>query len=248
MQQIIHFMQNEDIAKFYDSYTAYQLSKKINIRHRTIFSLLKKFGLRSNSSVLEIGCGIGTLTSLMANFLNDGKIVAVDISPQSIDIAKKIICKKFSNIEFIVSDMQNFSHENKFDFIVLPDVLEHIPIEKHHKLFYTLSQQSKENSRMLINIPSPLYQRWLIKNKPELLQIIDQPLDSNHIVNVAYDNNFYLISMSTYSLHVLEGDYQYFLFGVGKEPSLNNVTHFPYFQKAIREIRSRINLFKINSI
>jgi len=240
-------MENEKVKQFYDEYTNYQISKKINIRHRSIFNTLKRHGLKKNSNVLEIGCGIGTVTSLIAKYSKYGKIVAVDISPKSIDIAKKIICRGFNNIEFIVSDMSDFKLKDIFfDFIVFPDVLEHIPIEQHLKIFQTIERYCHENTKLLIHIPSPAYQRWLIKNKPELLQIIDQPVDSNCLIDNFYSSNFHLIEMKTYSLHIKEGDYQYYLFGKGSIYELDNVTYLSYFKRLFKELMSRIIYWKNN--
>jgi len=68
------------------------IKKKIgvSVRHRLIFKKLKEIGLLSNSNVLEIGCGIGTVSTLIIPFINAGKFVGCDISPKSIELAKKI--------------------------------------------------------------------------------------------------------------------------------------------------------------
>ena len=95
---------------------------------------LIKSGLRKDSVVLEVGCGVGTLTVLLNKFLSKGKLVATDISDESIEKAKKRIPNS-NKIDFFVTDMKDFSYSQKFDFIVLPDVLEHIPIDQHKELF-----------------------------------------------------------------------------------------------------------------
>src|SRR5437016_5619241 len=128
-------IKRKDISKFYDTYNTGQLKKLgVNIRHRTILKNLKKAGLLPRHNVLEIGCGIGTVTSLIAKYCKQGKIVSVDISPETITDAKNI-WKDLRNVEFLVSDMSDFKYNMKFDFVVLPDVLEHIPVEQHKNLF-----------------------------------------------------------------------------------------------------------------
>ncbi len=74
--------------KLWDEYEQTKLSKP-NSRHRTIFKNLKKAGLQSNSSVLEIGCGIGSLSGLIINHLSNGFFVGADISSQTIGFLKK---------------------------------------------------------------------------------------------------------------------------------------------------------------
>ena len=65
---------NKDIPKFYDGFNAESFKKfGINIRHRTIFKNLKTAGLLPSHNVLEIGCGTGPVTSLIAKYCNKGK-------------------------------------------------------------------------------------------------------------------------------------------------------------------------------
>jgi len=195
------------ISSFYDEYASQQKKVGINLRHLTIFNNLKKIGLSSDSKVLEIGCGIGTFTHFLSTKVNSGKIVAVDISPKSVEIAKNTYAGK-KNIEFVVSDMSDFGRTEKFDFVVLPDVLEHIPLEQHHNLFKNIAKLLHNNSSILINIPNPRALEWIRKNKPELLQIIDQPLHTNLIINSIYENGFYIESLNSYSLFYNNLDYQ----------------------------------------
>lgn len=196
---------SEYYDKLWDEYEATKLSKP-NSRHRTIFKNLKKAGLKPNSTVLEIGCGIGSLSGLIINYLSSGFFTGADISPQTIAFLKK---KYGSNkTDFVVTDMTDFSYAKKFDFIIFPDVLEHIPVETHPKIFATLKSLVHHNSTILINNPAPLALEWVHKNKPEWLQIIDQPLHVNHFANLAYSNGFYIEKVDSYSLHTEEYDYQ----------------------------------------
>ncbi|HEY6162305.1 MAG TPA: class I SAM-dependent methyltransferase [Bacteroidia bacterium] len=224
-------IENKDISKFYDGYTDRQEKWGIHVRHRTILKLLKNCGLKPGSSILEVGCGIGTVTHLLGKYCRSGKIVAADISAKSIEVAKQKN-RSFGNIEFVVSDMSDFSHKLKFDFIVLPDVLEHIPVEQHRNLFSRLKECTHENSVILINIPNPPYLRWVHKNRPDLLQIIDQPLDTCTLLNDVYENDFYLHSLNVYSLSIEEGDYQSIVLKRGRYKALDRVTELPQLKKS----------------
>lgn len=200
-------LERTDIANFYDDYKAKQRKIGVNIRHRTILHYVKQCGLKKNSNILEIGCGIGTVTRLLASYANKGKTVAVDISPESIQEAKAQ-SQNNSNIEYKVSDMSDFSSIYKFDFVVLPDVLEHIPVSQHKSLFATIRRHMHQDSTIFIHIPNPWYLRWVHKNKPELLQIIDQPLSSDELLANIYPNDLYLHSLQSYSLATEQCDYQ----------------------------------------
>jgi 2-polyprenyl-3-methyl-5-hydroxy-6-metoxy-1,4-benzoquinol methylase len=183
----------------------------VNNRHRTILLKLKQMGLNSNPTVLEIGCGIGTLSGFIANQIKYGSITGVDISPDSIAFAQKKYSAK-TNMEFVVSDMTNFIHQKKYDIILFPDVLEHIPLEAHQNIFDTISKLAHENSVIAINLPNPKCLRWFHQNDPEKLQIIDLDIETDYLVNMLKPLGYYLQSKETYALYFDQSDYEWFVF------------------------------------
>lgn len=225
-----------EVVGFYDEYVRKQEKIGVNIRHRSIMYHLKRAGLRKNSTVLEIGCGIGTVTGLLAKSCSQGKVVAVDISPESIRRAEERL-KNHKHVSFLVSDMSDFSSTDKFDFVVLPDVLEHIPIEQHHQLFHTLNIHTHPASVVFIHIPDPRYLRWVKEHKPQLLQIIDQPLDTDKIIGNFYNNGFYIHTLKSYSLAVKGGDYQVIV--LKKKDFPMQADHFSKLRNAWKEVKSR---------
>jgi 2-polyprenyl-3-methyl-5-hydroxy-6-metoxy-1,4-benzoquinol methylase len=197
-----------DIKKWYNEYVASQQKVGINARHRSILKWLKKFGLKKNHSVLEIGCGIGTVTGLLAKYLSSPKqITATDISDESINAAKKRL-NKFEKINWIAGDFLSTEITGVFDVILLPDVLEHIPLEQHYSLFSKLNRLLKTDGFVFIHIPYPNYLEWCKKHIPETLQIIDQPLHLNLLANNIYQNNFFIKHLETYSIWMKPADYQ----------------------------------------
>ena len=196
----------QQIEEFYNTYKEKQKKIGVNIRHRTILKNLKALGLQSNSNVLEVGCGIGTVSGLILKNITNGKFVGVDISDESIELAKKLY-SNFKNAEFITNDMSAFTHKTVFDFVVLPDVLEHIPVEQHHNLFKVIHLVSSPNAIVLINIPEPNCLNWIRKHNPEKLQIIDQSLSMQDLLNNCYPNGFKLYSMNSYALQYEENEY-----------------------------------------
>jgi trans-aconitate 2-methyltransferase len=196
----------EQVKEYYDTFKEHQKQLGINIRHRTIFKNLKAAGLRPDSNVLEIGCGIGTVSNLILKYITNGSFVGLDISSESIEMAKRrnSFHKK---AEFLVNDMSNFTHATKFDFVVFPDVLEHIPVEQHANIFKTIAGLTSPDAVVLINIPEPNYLNWVREHEPEKLQIIDQSLSMQELLNNAYPYGFKLYSLTPYSLHFNVNDY-----------------------------------------
>ncbi len=199
-----------DVSKYYDSEWAKLEKEKltgINSRHRYIIKYLIENGMKSNHSVLEIGCGIGTLSSFICSKLKKGKLTGVDISPETIE-QNKTRYKHLNNVEFIVSDMTDFSIDEKYDIIILPDVLEHIPIEAHDNIFKTIKNLIKPDGFIFINIPNPYALEYLHVHHKELLQIIDQPIYTNILLNTVYKYDFYIDNLKTYAVFYEEPDYQ----------------------------------------
>ena len=203
-------LSKDQIADYYNTYSKKQVNTGLNIRHYHLFTKIIKAGLKKNHKILEIGCGIGTLTKLIHRYITNGYIVGADISSENI----RLITERFKNskkCKFIVTDMSDFSHNEKFDFIILPDVLEHIPIEQHKNLFNILSTHIHENSKIVINIPHPNAIDFLRKNDSLKLQIVDQSLQTDWLVKLAHEYNFELIEYKAYSLTKNESEYVYIL-------------------------------------
>lgn len=203
--------QKDSIRKFYDTYVQRQTQTGINLRHRTILKWLKQYGMKPQHRVLEIGCGIGTASELVAAYLRGGELMGVDISEKSIEAARERLAR-YPHATFEASDMSDFQADDPFDVIFLPDVLEHIPISEHAQLFQTMRQVLKPDGMVLIHIPNPRFLRWMHEAHPEKLQVIDQPIDTDGLLSVAYPADFYLDTLTTYSLFYDQPDYQLIVF------------------------------------
>jgi trans-aconitate 2-methyltransferase len=231
------------VQKWYNAFSEKQLQTGTNLRHYTLFNNLVANGLKKNHSVLEVGCGIGTLTRLIYKYLRKGELVATDISDESINIAKSRIGTS-RKIEFLVTDMTDFNHPKKFDFIILPDVLEHIPVEQHKALFQILSKHMHNDSIMIINVPHPRALDFLRIHFPEKLQVIDQSLNASELLNNAYASNLELINYTSYSLFNKEADYVFIKFRKEQMISLTPISKpeiiYRKFFKRIRYYIARL--------
>lgn len=207
MPENIKETQNK-IERYYDEYTDRQKRIGVNKRHHSILEKSINAGLQADHKVLEIGCGIGTFTGLLSKYINKGNVLAVDLSPKSIEIAKERLAK-FNNTEFIACDVTETEFNNQYDVIVLPDVIEHIPIEKHSALFVKLNKILKPNGFIFIHIPFPFYLDWTHENRPDLLQIIDQPLHLPQLSHDIHKAGFFVEKMESYAVFTKPYDYQY---------------------------------------
>jgi len=199
----------ETISKFYDDFSFKQVKTGKNLRHYTITKNLKKKGIGKSNKILEIGCGIGTLTDILLQIAPKAKITALDISPKNIEIARSRF--KSKRVIFMVADASdNFTLDEKFDFIVLADVIEHIPFERYHSLFSNLKRFSHDDTKIFINIPHPNLIKHLKETKPESLQIIDQSVYPTILYQHLYANFFIIDEKKDYSIFYQTPDYSYY--------------------------------------
>uniref|UniRef100_B8HQ91 Methyltransferase type 11 n=1 Tax=Cyanothece sp. (strain PCC 7425 / ATCC 29141) TaxID=395961 RepID=B8HQ91_CYAP4 len=81
-----------------------------------------------NLHVLEVGCGLGSLSIDIAQS-SPGKIIGLDINPSDIDFANRYVNENYSHLsdilKFHCGDLSDFS-ENCFDCIISKDAFEHI--------------------------------------------------------------------------------------------------------------------------
>jgi len=228
--------------KWYNDFASTQIKTSINLRHYNIINYLYKEGLNRKSKVLEIGCGIGTLTKLIAKSCPNGNITATDISDESINFAKKFL-NKYTNINYLVTNMSDFNVDMKFDIIVLADVLEHIPKSYHQILFSTINNHMNENSVLIIHIPHFRLIEYIKEKKPEKLQIIDQPISPKELISSAEDSNLFLTNYEAYNLFNKDIDY---VFASFRKFDKYSSSELPKFKIVLKKIFLRL-LFTIKS-
>ncbi len=224
------------ISDWYDEFVSHQQQTGINIRHRTILRDAKRAGLRNGMQVLEIGCGIGTLTTLLAKANPAGNVLAVDISPKSIELARRNLASR-KHVRFLVSDMSNFKVNERFDMAVLPDVIEHIPVEQHPALFATIAAHLTADGRVLINVPNAQLLEYLHKHSPQTLQVIDQPIHLDQLLQVAYGKGLVLEKMHGYGLQYNLPEYTSLVFR--RSYTLTELPAKSKIRRVLDELQSR---------
>jgi len=228
------------VANFYDEFAKKQVRTGLNLRHYLLFDHIKKSGLKRNHDILEIGCGIGTFTKLLLGYVKKGgSVLGVDISKTNVSIATNELGS--ANASFVVSDMTDFKVEKKFDYIVMLDVLEHIPLEQHQHLFKILRSCLKDDGTIFINIPHHDYLDYVRKNESELLQIIDQSLSTDLILNSIYSNDLQIVNLNSHSIFNEECDYQRIVIRPKKSiVRVNRITQLPII---LRKSMLRVTAF-----
>lgn len=87
-------------------------------------SEIKKSRSSEPVNILDFGCGIGESTLYISEIFPNSKIIGIDLSSSSIEIAKK---RKIKNTQFFSCNIINENIDNfSFDLIFISDVFQHI--------------------------------------------------------------------------------------------------------------------------
>ena len=82
----------------------------------------------AGSRVLEVGCGVGAQTVILAQKSPEAEFLSIDISEESLSEARALIAEHIENVTFEQKNVFDLSpEEERFDHIFVCFVLEHLP-------------------------------------------------------------------------------------------------------------------------
>ena len=109
----------EDVERHFDLMAKdYDRWKKKNTYYYNSLKWLVKRLIPRGSKVLEIGCATGELLDSAKPSIG----VGIDISREMVNIARK----KFPQYTFICCPIESFQYEEKFDYIIMIDLIDHV--------------------------------------------------------------------------------------------------------------------------
>jgi SAM-dependent methyltransferase len=88
---------------------------------------LAEVAFPANARVLEVGCGTGVLTRVLAGWPDVGEVVGIDPSPSFLAKAREL-ARDLPNITFREADGRSLPFEDEaFDVVVFDSTLSHVP-------------------------------------------------------------------------------------------------------------------------
>lgn len=103
--------------------------------------------------ILDFGCGMGGMTLWYATNWNC-EVVGMDIDPNHIEIAEILKTKhKVKNVRFELRNVLENPIEEKFDYIILNDVAEHIPLEILEEILVQLKKSLHPTGGIFVSYP-----------------------------------------------------------------------------------------------
>lgn len=121
---------------------------------------------------LEVGGGHGVFVAEAVRILGSGtRFVVNDISKSSIELCRNLV--KGGDVDFILKDIFEYSEKDKFDFITIGEVIEHL--EDPKALLKKLHSMLNDNGSMYLTTPvnAPMIDHiYLFKNVTEIRELL----------------------------------------------------------------------------
>src|SRR5476651_679480 len=82
----------ENVVSYYDEHVQHKLNDYIKVNPRIEFAwkTILKYAPANPQNILEVGCGMGNVSSRMHKHWPNANIIGIDISTLSIQIAQKL--------------------------------------------------------------------------------------------------------------------------------------------------------------
>ena len=114
-----------------------------------ILTLFIPFSKESDFSMIDLGCGTGTISKSVKDIFPNVNITCVDIAGKMLEIAKN---KIGGNIISIQADFSNFEFPEKYDLIVSSLALHHLENDADKMIFYEKIFHALNRNGIFMNI------------------------------------------------------------------------------------------------
>lgn len=177
----------EAIKQYYDE----RIDRKIwdftsaNPRIETALKSLLMWLRKDDANILEIGCGIGATSWRVSRLCRMAKVLGVDVSSRSIKVAKT--CFRAANLSFRDMTLYKGALSERFDYIVMMDVYEHIAVEQRPELHEFLAEALTEEGRIFLSFPTPQNLKFLKEVYPDEIQPVDEDINPEVLGRLSAD-------------------------------------------------------------
>ena len=112
---------------------------------------LKRAQLKDGHSIMDLGCGWGSLSLFLAERLKNAQIVAISNSTtQKQFIDKQLQARGLTNVTVITADIANFDTEMEFDRIVSIEMFEHL--KNYQAMLAKVSRWLRPDGKLFVHI------------------------------------------------------------------------------------------------
>jgi len=175
----------EKVVNYYNEHTRFKINDfaSVSPRIEAAWGSLIKYAPQSPKRILEVGCGVGSISHRMKKHWPDSQVYGLDISTESIEMAKKLFSRE--GLFYLCGTLTKDRFDDGFDFIVFMDVYEHISIYDRDEVHSSLSTLLNNKGRIFLSVPTPHNLKWSDKYKPHTMQPVDEHISFEVIGKLA---------------------------------------------------------------
>lgn len=129
---------------------AKEYSRNSGNQKRWARGLLVQIRLRGDESVLDVGCGDGKITAMIARKLRRGKVLGVDNSRDMVDFAANFFRKQHKKLNFVRKDACRLGMRDAFDVAFSNSCFHWIP--HHRALLKSIHRALKPGGRLFVRM------------------------------------------------------------------------------------------------
>jgi SAM-dependent methyltransferase len=200
------------VVEYYDIHVRQKLRDFVegNERIERAWQSIAREAPLNPSRVLEVGCGIGAICWRMSRKWPAARIVGLDLSPRSVEVARKLF--QSEGLSFVEGRLAGAPVAEQSDLIVLMDVYEHIPVDERKPLHAALKGTLSPGGRIFLSFPTPRHLAWLRKHRPEAVQPVDEDITIDTVTALARDTGTEVLFYQEVGVWH-EGDYAHAVLG-----------------------------------
>lgn len=178
------------------------------------------FGLSSNISILDFGCGVGNSIEYLLKYFPESNIMGVDVSEKSIEIATQ----RFSSMAILQSyDGETLPYDDSsLDIVFSACVFHHISQELYPHIFSELRRVLKKNGLFVVFEHNPL-----------------NPLTLKAVNTCPFDENAVLIKCNDFKKILSDNTF--------KDISSSYRIFFPHFLRKLRPLETFLSWFPLGA-
>jgi trans-aconitate methyltransferase len=201
-----------DVREYYDQHVSHKIRDFVdaNKRVETAWRTVTQWAPHHVRSVLEIGCGLGSVSWRMASRWPEAQVLGIELSPVAVETATKLF--RLPNLRFAIGASDAIPPGQSFDLVLMMDVYEHVPAADRPELHRLLRRALAPGGRIIITVPTADYIRSVRASAPETLQPVDEEIDLATILTMASECRTQLLMFQEVSVWT-ESDYAHAIMG-----------------------------------
>jgi ubiquinone/menaquinone biosynthesis C-methylase UbiE len=125
---------------------------ELKTKREKILEELKLVPLRPGMDVLDVGCGTGAVTRILAERVSPGRVLGLDLSEERLSVANELANQQgVSNVEYRRADVRDLdSQEKGFDLVYSRFLFQYLPKDTAMETLTSMKRLARSGGRVAV--------------------------------------------------------------------------------------------------